>query len=437
MYVKDQIVRKYGERALLEGGLNIQTTLDINLQEMAQKEIIDGVNRQKYLNVGNGAAIIENPKTGEILSMVGGADFFATGSGNVNIATALRSPGSSIKVVNYATAFQKGFNPASVIDDSPVAYQTAGLPPYSPRNYDGKFHGRVTIRTALANSYNIPAVKVLNKVGVKEMIEQGKKMGITTWNDESRFGLSLTLGGGEVTMLDLTSVYGVLANGGIGHNPVTILKITDYRGKVFEEFTSPNPRPALPSEIAYLLASILSDRYARAKTFGINSPLNIEGHTVAAKTGTTDTTRDNWTVGFTPSVVTAVWVGNNDGKPMSPYLESGNTGAAPIWHNIMAAILKDKPDEKWELPEKVIPVQVCSINGLLPCENCPTVTEYFVKGSEPVTHCKIEPTPTPTQITVYSSPPPENPPTSKKPKTKKDIPREFSLEVKGLTQAQD
>jgi membrane carboxypeptidase/penicillin-binding protein len=264
-------------------------------------------------------------------------------------------------------------------------------------NYDGKFHGKMPLRYAFANSYNVPAVKTLATINVSTMIEMGRKMGITTWNDPSRFGLSLALGGGEVTMIDLATTYGVLADAGkkVELNP--ILKVTDYRGgilqdskiqKTVEEVISPN--------IAFIISDILSDNNARANAFGPNSQLVIPNHTVSVKTGTTNEKRDNWTIGYTPTILTAVWVGNNDNSPMHPYLTSGVTGAAPIWNKIMSELLKDKPDEKIPKPEGVTAVNICSFNGLLPCEGCPTRTEYFIKGTEPKIACKkIEPSPTP------------------------------------------
>lgn len=228
------------------------------------------------------------------------------------------------------------------------------------------------------------------------MIEMGKRMGITTWDETNRFGLSLTLGGGEITMLDMAKTYGILANSGkkVELNP--ILKVTDYKGTILQDFQIRNGYQTISPEVSYILSDILADNNARSIAFGPNSQLVIKDHTVSVKTGTTNDKRDNWTIGYTPSILTAVWVGNNDNSPMNPYLTSGVTGAAPIWNKIMTELLKGKPDEKIAKPEGVIAVQICSVNGLLPCEGCPTRTEYFMKGTEPRTACiKIGPTPTP------------------------------------------
>ena len=398
MYIKELLAKKYGERIVEQGGLSVMTSLDLNIQDMAQKEVASQVDGLQNLQVGNGAALVTNPQTGEILAMVGSKNYFdLQDDGNVNVTLALRQPGSSIKPVMYAAALEHGFTPATIIDDSPVVYQSAGQPPYAPVNYDGKFHGKVTLRTALASSLNVPAVKVLNAIGVHTMIEMGKNMGITTWDDESRFGLSLTLGGGEVTMLDMVKAYGVLATGGKRVDLKPILKVTDYRGRVLEEANKNDAVQVLAPEIPYILSNILADNNARAMAFGFNSGLNIPGKTVSVKTGTTNDKRDNWTLGYTPAYLVAVWVGNNDNSPMNPYLTSGITGAAPIWHSIMANLIKDKTTEAIAKTNDVIAIPVCAWNGMLPCEGCPTITEYFVSGTEPKTHCeKITPTPTPT-----------------------------------------
>lgn len=399
MYIRDLLAKKYGAKLTEQGGLNVTTSLDMKIQDMAQETVSGEVSKIKYLSVGNGAALVVNPKTGEILAMVGSVDYFdSEKDGNVNVTLALRQPGSSIKPVMYAAAFEKGFTPTTIIDDSPVTYNVPGQPPYAPVNYDGKWHGKVTIRNALGSSFNIPAVKVLNAIGVNSMIEMGKKMGITTWGDESRFGLSLTLGGGEVLMTDLAVAYSVFANNGLesGLNP--ILKITDYKDDVIFTLQDNFKQQAVSPQTAFWISSILSDNNARIMAFGANSLLKISGKTVSVKTGTTNDKRDNWTIGYTPSILTAVWVGNNDNSPMNPYLASGITGAAPIWNKIMTSLLKDRKDEQIARPKEMVAVSVCQWNGMLPCVGCPTITEYFVKGFEPKIHCQITPTPTPTPL---------------------------------------
>lgn len=387
MYVKELLENRYGTRMVERGGLRITTSLDAGIQDKIEDIVRTNIDALRYLRVGNGAAMVTNPKTGEILAMVGSKDYFnMADDGNVNVTTALRQPGSSIKVVNYAAALEDGFTASSVLDDNPIVFRTFGSPPYEPVNYDGRFHGPTPLRYALANSYNIPAVKVLAKIGVPAMINKGRLMGITTWDDESRYGLSLTLGGGDVTMMDMMKVFGTLANGGVRVDLLPILEVTDYTGRVLERNTSKNPVPAVKPEVAWILGNILSDNTARSAAFGPNSSLVISDKTVSVKTGTSNDKRDNWTIGYTPSYVVAVWVGNNNNSPMDPYLTSGVTGAAPIWHDIIAELLKNKPDEVLPKPDGVV---------ALPCYF--GRVEYFIRGTEPAGgRCAPLPTPSPT-----------------------------------------
>ena len=373
MYVKNLLEQQYGPRLVEQGGLRITTSLDITIQKKAENIIQDQVSALSHLRVGNGAGLITNPKTGEILAMIGSKNYFdVAAQGNVNVTTALRQPGSSIKVVNYAAALENGFTAASIIDDSPIVYRSVGSPPYAPVNYDGKFHGPTPLRYALANSYNIPAVKALAKIGVQTMIDKGRKMGITSWQDDGRYGLSLTLGGGDVTMLDMAQVFGTLANEGTRIDLMPILEVTDYTGRVIEKNKPQKGIPAVKPEIAWIVSNILSDNTARIVAFGPNSSLVIPNKTVSVKTGTTDSKRDNWAIGYTPSYVVAVWVGNNDNSPMHPFLTSGITGAAPIWHDIMTELLKDKSNEIPPKPDTVIAVP-CYFGR----------PEYFIAGTQP------------------------------------------------------
>ena len=387
MYIKDILEKRYGPRMVEQGGLRVTTSLDLQIQDKAQGIVSQQIKSLASLNVGNGGTLVTNPKTGEILAMVGSKDYFdIEHDGNVNVTTALRQPGSSIKVVNYAAALENGFTAASVIDDSPVAYAVAGSPVYSPVNYDGKFHGPTPLRYALGNSYNIPAVKILAKIGVQTMIEKGRLMGITTWDDEGRFGLSLTLGGGEVTMIDMAKVFGTLANDGKRVDPMPILEVSDYTGKILEKNTTSKGIQAVAPQTAWIVSNVLSDNQARVAAFGPASSLVISGKTVSVKTGTTNDKRDNWTIGYTPSFVTAVWVGNNDNSPMNPMLTSGVTGAAPIWHDIMTELLTNKPDEISEKPENIVAFP-CYFGRI----------EYFVRGTEPASgRCAPLPAPSPT-----------------------------------------
>ncbi|MBI4059170.1 transglycosylase domain-containing protein [Candidatus Microgenomates bacterium] len=421
MYVRQLLAEKYGERLVEEGGLTVTTTLDLDLQEKAQKIVSLEVGRLANLRVGNGAAMVTSPASGEILAMVGSTDYFnVKKSGNFNVTTASRQPGSSIKPVNYSYALAHGYTPATILQDTPVSYPQAGQTPYTPHNYDSKFRGNVTLRTALGSSLNVPAVKVLNSYGVVKMIEQGKKLGITTWDDPSRFGLSLTLGGGEVKMVDMAVVFGTLANYGqkVALNP--ILKITDSNGRVLEEnkcqnnfqFTISNFQFIIPKalaaqspddnfacddeqvldpRIAFLITSILSDNNARLPVFGPRSLLVIPNHSeVAVKTGTTQNLRDNWAIGYTQNYVVLAWVGNNDNTPMS-HVASGISGATPIWHNIMAELLRDATNHSWGKPAGIVEIPICSITGTLPCENCPVKREFFLEENQPKNYCKLAP----------------------------------------------
>jgi len=391
MYVKDLLAQKYGEKLLETGGLEITTSLDLDLQETAQKIVAEEIKKLGNLHITNGAALITNPKTGEILAMVGSKDYFAQDlDGNVNVTLSLRQPGSSIKPVNYSLALENGFTPATLLDDSPITYHIPGQLPYSPKNYDNRYHGLVPLRVALGSSYNIPAVKVLASLGVDKMIERGREMGITTWDNPSRFGLSLTLGGGEVKMIDMAVVYGVLANNGVRVDLNPILEVKDSQGKILEKNSSGTQTPVLSPGVAYLLTHILADNSARTPAFGPSSQLYIPNRQVAVKTGTTQNLRDNWTIGYTPSRLVAVWVGNNDGSPMS-WVASGVTGASPIWRKIMDKILENSPVETFTKPEEVIEVEICATTNTLPCSSCPAIKkELFLINTQPQKPCSSE-----------------------------------------------
>jgi len=403
MYVKQQLVDTYGEALVERGGLKVTTTLDLDLQEYAEATVAAEVAKLKYYDVGNGAALITKPATGEILAMVGSTNYFATPSGSYNVVTALRQPGSSIKPINYAIGIENHLvTPASMFLDVPTCFGIVNQPLYCPQNYDGKFHGPVQLRMALGNSFNIPAVKMLKLNSVEAMVASASAFGLTTINDPSKYGLSLTLGGGEVHMTDMAVAFGIFANAGIKKNLVSILKVVDKNGKVLEEYKDPNLDKEVPSQLllqgrrvispetAYLISHILLDNNARQMEFGPNSELVIPNRAVSVKTGTTNDFRDNWTIGFTPQFLVAVWVGNNDNKPMNPYLVSGITGAAPIWNKLMSRVLKDKPDLWPKQPDGIVGARICSLSGLLPPnpdENgdpgCPIRFEYFIKGTVP------------------------------------------------------
>ncbi len=396
-FIKDLLVQKYGQRAVDQGGLQVTTSLDLDLQNFAQDTVASEVAKLENLTVSNGAAMITNPKTGEILAMVGSKDYFDTkNDGNVNVAISKRQPGSSIKPINYAVGLMRGATAASPFVDKQTCFPNQGGAQYCPVNYDGKFHGVVQMRFALANSLNIPAVKMLKYNTVEAMIATASAMGIQTFDSPDRYGLSLTLGGGEVTMLDMTQAFGVFANSGYKIPLQPILKVTDSKGKVLEEYHPPKSpifgTKTIPEGVAFIISQILSDNGARSMEFGENSQLRIKNYPISVKTGTTNDYRDNWTIGYTPSYVVAAWVGNNDNKPMSG-LVSGVTGAAPIWNKVMSYLVKNNIPEAPQRPDSIVGKIVCSTSGLLPppdgtADRCPTRFEYFIKGTEPT---KVDP----------------------------------------------
>jgi len=383
-YVRDYLKEKFGLDNFMVRGLKITTSLDMNLQNMAQEYVNSEVEKSKKLGFSNGAALITSPNSGEILAMVGSKNYWAKDiDGKYNVTTALRQPGSSIKPINYLLALEKGKTPFSIIDDSPITYNIAGQKPYTPKNYTGKYMGKVTLKTALASSLNTPSVKLLAENGVSNMIDLAELMGITTWSERDRFGLSLALGGGEVKMTDMATAYGVFANLGKRVDIDPILEIKNYLGETIykKEVVA---KEIVKPEYAFLIDDILSDNEARTPIFGANSKLRISGKTVAVKTGTTNNLKDNWCIGWTPTYLVATWVGNNDSAPMS-WVASGVSGATPIWNNVMTNLLKDKENQKWEVPENVVYVDVCGRKG------------YSIKGKTNMSECLPSPSPTTTE----------------------------------------
>jgi len=396
-YVKDLLIKQFGENVVEQGGLQVTTTLDYKLEEKAEEIVKEEVQNAESLKVGNGASVVLNPKNGEILAMVGSRDFFEESDkkekiplkgGQFNVITqALRQPGSSIKPVAYATALEKGYTASTLIMDTPTNFPGgAQEKDYIPKNYDGKFHGPLQLRFALGSSINIPAVKLLALIGIKNTLTTAYDMGISTFaptdDNVNRFGLSLTLGGGDVKPLELATAYTAFANQGFKSDPIAILKVTDPKGKILFEQKEVNKKRVLSPEVAYIISHILLDNNARLITFGSNSYLNVAGLTIAVKTGTTDDKRDNWTIGWTPNILVATWVGNNDNSPMGD-VASGVTGAAPIWRRIILEALKGKPSENFIKPDDVIAITIDSLGGGLPVDGQPTRSEYFIKGTEP------------------------------------------------------
>lgn len=386
VYVRQLLEEQYGPEVIYKGGLQVITTLDLKMQRIAEDEARKQIDALKGKNVTNAALVALDPKTGEILAMLGSVDFFDKNiDGQVNVAIRLRQPGSAIKPINYIAAFEKGWTPATVIADVKTEFPIPGQPPYVPENYDKREHGLVSVRTALASSFNIPAVKTLQFVTVPKMIETARRFGITTFKDPKNYGLSLTLGGGDVTLLELTGAYAVFANGGVRVPPTPFLKITDPNGRVLYDLRANPPKgtQVVDPRYAYQITSILSDANARAPGFGQSATLRLS-RPAAVKTGTTNDWRDNWTIGYTPELVTGVWVGNADNSEMERI--SGVTGAGPLWHNFMERVLAGKPIQDFAIPSGMVRVEVCDESGLLPTEYCPPDhrhTEIFLAEQAP------------------------------------------------------
>lgn len=390
LWVKDLLIDKYGVNKVTQEGLVVTTTLDLDLQNYAQDVVATETAKLKYAHVGNGAVLVTQPKTGQILAMVGSRDYFDTeNDGNVNVTLRPRQPGSSIKPINYATAIERGLITAStVLADKPTCFSQPGQELYCPVNYDGLFHGPVQVRFALGNSFNIPAVKVLVTNGLDDFVASASAFGISTFTDPKNYGPSLTLGGGEVTMLDMATAFSVLANTGqkVDLNP--ILKVVDRNGKVLEEAPElPANTRVISAGTAYIVSHLLLDNGARTAAFGPSSYLVVKGHPeVSVKTGTTNDKRDNWTIGYNPDILVAVWVGNNDNSPMSA-VASGVTGASPIWNKVISHALEDAKPHWPVQPPDVVGASVCTLSGLRvpdpPPADCAPRYEYFIRGTIP------------------------------------------------------
>lgn len=364
-FIKDYLENKYGINALEGGGLKVITTLDYNLQKKAEEiALVKSKENEKSWNGKNAAVVVIDPKTGQILAMVGSRNYFdLTVDGNFNVTTASRQPGSSFKPIVYAAAFEKGYTADTTLFDVKTEFNAScdpngkplpghgGADCYTPDNYDNSFRGPLTLKQALAQSINVVAVKLLYLVGIKDSIKMANDLGITTLTDPTRYGLSLVIGGGETTLLEMTSAYGVFATGGIRHPYKEILSIEDSNGNILEKYEDKQYQ-VLNQNTTDILSDILSDDAARTPTFGANSILNIPGREVAVKTGTTNNNKDAWTIGYTPSLAVGVWVGNNDNTPMK---KGGAALAGPIWNAVMTEGLKDKPVEYFEKPNPIDP----------------------------------------------------------------------------------
>jgi penicillin-binding protein 1C len=399
IYVRKWLEDRFGADAVYRGGLRVYTTLDLDLNDEVQRIAAGHVKKLDDAghNVNNAAVVVLRPRTGEILAMLGSVDYWNDAiDGKFNVAIGLRQPGSSFKPFTYLTLLAQGYPASTAFLDVRTAF-VSGPTPYVPENYDRKYHGMQRMRIALARSYNIPAVIALQMAGIENVIRTAHKMGITTLNKGlDYYGLSLTLGGGEVKVIDMAYSFSVLANGGVmagvpvlpdqlrpGYRtlePAPVLRVDDRNGKVLWEYKEPQTQPILDARLAYLMNNMLSDNSARWAAFGHPNPLELD-RPAAVKTGTTNDFRDNWTIGYTPQYVAAVWVGNTDNSEMKNV--SGRDGAAPIWHDVMLYLHRDQPIEQFTRPDGLVTRAVCAVSGLLPTKYCPTVNELFIPGTEP------------------------------------------------------
>lgn len=386
LMVKNELIEKYGEQKIARSGYTVKTSLNLEFQEYAENIVNSQVVRLANNNVTNGAAVAIDPKSGEILTLVGSWDWSDTLNGKINMAITPRQMGSSFKPFVYAKAFEeKALTPGSIIEDKETTFPDG----YKPKNYDGKYRGKVTARYALANSLNIPAVKALQLIGVHSGVEMAERLGITSLSDPDNYGLSLTLGSGEIPLIQMTNAFSAFANNGIKSEIVSILEIKDKKGNVIYTNTQKSQN-VLDPDISFLISSILADNNARAETFG---RLLTISRPAAVKTGTTEDYRDSLTIGYTPSLVVGAWVGNNDNSPMNSI--AGSTGAAPIWRLLMERMLSGTKVERFIPSSGVIQLSICKNNGLKAINATSSAyPEYFLRGTEPNRTCDISVSPT-------------------------------------------
>jgi len=386
-WVKEILSERYGKDVAEGGGLKVTTTLDLNMQNEVQKIVSDQIDKSEKLLITNGAALVMDPRDGQVLAMIGSRGYNSDKtSGQFNVVTqGLRQPGSAIKPITYLMALRKGYTAASMIMDTPVSFPVAGQKDYSPQNYNGNFNGPMSFRNALGNSINTIAVKLLASVGVKNMLQQAYDMGISTLEPTTenltKFGFAVTLGGADVRMIDLASAYSAFANGGNKIEPVGILRVEDKDGRVLEEFKPIKNKKVMSPQEAFIISNILSDNNARALTFGVVNSLVIPNYQVAVKTGTTNDKKDNWTIGWTPNLLVSVWVGNNDSTPMGK-IASGVSGAAPIWRQIMLYSLPKRDKMDFSIPDKIVNISVDKFSGYGVHDGFESKTEYFIDGTQ-------------------------------------------------------
>jgi len=381
MLVRQELERQYGNEQLYTSGWDVYTTLDLSLQREVERVVAEGVAELTAHRASNGALVALAPSSGDVLAMVGSADFWDEAiSGQVNMAISPRQPGSTIKPITYMVALERGWTPGTMLMDISQQFPDGANAPYVPRNYDQREWGPISLRSALANSRNIPAVATLHLIGLPNMITGAERLGITTFT-RSDYGLSLTLGGGEATLLQMTGAYAVLANGGRQTKPQVLLRIADRQGRTVWSQPSAPPRQVVDARIAYLLTHILDDDQARQRAFGVDNPLALP-FAAAAKTGTTNDYRDSWTIGYSPDLAVGVWVGNSDYTTMDEL--SGARGAALIWREAMLALLGDSERPAFQRPEGLVEVSVCTVSGERHTSSCPSSrTELFLAENAP------------------------------------------------------
>lgn len=410
-YVLDQLRRQYGQETLEQGGITVQTSLDYKQQQKAEEIARNQVNRLASNNVTNAGMVAVDPKTGEIRVMVGSIDYYNPSFGSVNVMLSQLQPGSSFKPIAYAAAFEKGWNGSTRVDDKPLSLPQGNGTLYQPQNYDQTFRGPVTLRRALANSLNIPAIEVIQHATLASTITTAHKLGIQapSLTEQNRYGVSLVLGGGEVRPIDMAAVYASFANQGNGVKPYAVTGVRNrFGGDITKSTLKPVTQKSIDPRIAYMITNILSDNKAREEEFGPNSPLKLS-RPAAAKTGTTNDFRDNWTVGYTPQLVTAVWVGNNDHSPMNGV--NGTTGAAPIWNEFMEYAHAGLPVEDFPVPAGVVFAKVCAADGGLASANDPNaVNEVFLAESQQTKACgQVGGGSTPQPLVASATPNPSQP----------------------------
>ncbi len=406
LMVRDELIRRYGEDFVARSGFKVRTTLDLDWQKYAEQVVAKQVENLKANNATNGAAVVMDPKTSEVKALVGSKDWNDNSFGKVNIALSPRPSGSAFKPIVYVRAFEKNLiTTATILRDEPTTFDNfdrdkffASYPNkseaqlalqrdpnafYKPVDYDRKYRGLVTVRRALANSLNIPSVAIIKRVGVEEALESAKNLGLTGLKDPSNYGLSLVLGTAEVRLLELTNAYAVFAGKGYRNDPTLILEITDKKNNLVYKY-KPDPKQVIDEKYAFLISSILSDNKTRSEVFG--TTLNIS-RLAAVKTGTTEDFKDAWTIGYTPSLVVGVWVGNNFGERMDGV--AGSLGAAPIWKSLMEKFLAGTPVEEFIPPEGIVKVASCGLDLSLKISSYSATPDYFVKGTESSKSCRF------------------------------------------------